>query len=244
MWEAPSTSDAGGGEACRPPLSVRMARRRGRGNSSRPFAHSPKKRTVGRRQNGFARRSAPANFASMKAIRISQSTSGTETREANFGLVSALTESWVSIRAGRWRRRIALRYSVEWHDDAPNAAPEERATVADFRLWLDDQNVSMHIEGARGIDHLTISLYSIAEGLAHDWWSLFGARDREFSLIGYRGGYAVPDVRLKFDGAVFEISAHQRTYRNPRGAVLGRRDASDATCRRGGDHRRFRGVCP
>lgn len=108
-----------------------------------------------------------------------------------------------------------MRYSVEWHDDAPNAAPEERATVADFRLWLDDQNVSMHIEGARGIDHLTISLYSIAEGLAHDWWSLFGARDREFSLIGYRGGYAVPDVRLKFDGAVFEISAHQRTYRNP-----------------------------
>jgi len=73
----------------------------------------------------------------------------------------------------------------------------------------------MHLRGGNNFDHLTISLYSLAEGLAHDWWSLFGGRDRELSLIRHRGGYAVPDIRLKFDGAVFEISAHQRIYRNP-----------------------------
>jgi hypothetical protein len=73
----------------------------------------------------------------------------------------------------------------------------------------------MHLRGNTNFDHLTISLYPLAEGLAHDWWTLFGGRDREFSLIRYRSGYAVPDIRLKFDGSVFEISAQQRTYLNP-----------------------------
>jgi hypothetical protein len=108
-----------------------------------------------------------------------------------------------------------VRYSAEWRDDAPNVAPEERHTVADFRLWLDQRNVAMHLRGSNSFDYLTISLYSLAEGLAHDWWSLFGGRDREVSLIAHRSGYAVPDIRLKFDGAVFEIAAHQRTYLNP-----------------------------
>ncbi|MSO75924.1 MAG: hypothetical protein EXQ87_03285 [Alphaproteobacteria bacterium] len=108
-----------------------------------------------------------------------------------------------------------LRYSVEWHEDASNAAPEERATVADVRLVLQQQNVSLHLRGNESADHLTIPLYSLAEGLAHDWWTLFGGRDRELSLIKHRSGYAVPDLRMSFDGTVFQISAHQCTYHNP-----------------------------
>ena len=108
-----------------------------------------------------------------------------------------------------------MRYSVEWHEDAPNAAPEERATVADLRLFIQHQNVTLHLRGNESADHLTISLYSLAEGLAHDWWTLFGGRDRELSMIKHRSGYLVPDIRMSFDGAVFEISAHQCTYRNP-----------------------------
>jgi hypothetical protein len=112
-------------------------------------------------------------------------------------------------------RMSALRYSAEWKHNAPNVAPEERATVADFGLWLDGQNVAMHLRGSANFDHLTISLYPLAEGLTHDWWALFGGRDLEFSLIKHRSGYAVPDIRLKFDGSVFEVSAYQRTYENP-----------------------------
>ncbi len=108
-----------------------------------------------------------------------------------------------------------MRYSVEWQDDARNAAPEERATVADFRLWLAEQNVCQHLRGSKLFDHVTISLYSLAEGLAHDWWTLFGARDNDLSLIRYRSGYAVPDIRLSCDGAGFEISAAQRIYAKP-----------------------------
>jgi hypothetical protein len=108
-----------------------------------------------------------------------------------------------------------LRFSIDWKDDARNAAPEERATVAEFRLSLDDKNVTMHLRGNKNFEYVTISLYSLAEGLARDWWTLFGGRDRELSLIKHRSGYAVPDIRLKYDGAAFEISAHQRTYVNP-----------------------------
>jgi hypothetical protein len=104
---------------------------------------------------------------------------------------------------------------ADWHDDAQNGAPEERATVADLRLWLNEQNVTLHLRGAESIDHVTVSLYGIVEGLVHDWWGLFGGRDQETSLRKYRNGFIVPDLRLQFDGAVFEISAHQSVYRNP-----------------------------
>lgn len=108
-----------------------------------------------------------------------------------------------------------MRYSIEWHDDAVNAAPEERASAADLKLFLQERNVTFHSYEHRNADHLTISLYGLAEGLAHDWWNLFGGRDREVSFIKYRNGYVVPDIRMAFDGAAFEISARSYEHRNP-----------------------------
>jgi hypothetical protein len=123
--------------------------------------------------------------------------------------------SWANTKVGPLTRVNALRYSVEWVDEASNAAQEERATVANFCLFLAEQNVTLHLRGGDNYDYLTISLYSLAEGLAHDWWTLFGRRDREISLMDHRSGYAVPDIRMKFDGSVFEFSARQLTYDNP-----------------------------
>jgi hypothetical protein len=151
----------------------------------------------------------------MKAIKIFPRKYGIETKLDNFGLVCASIPYSANTKVGPLRRKIVLRYSARWIDGAPNVAPEERATVAEFRLWLSEQNVTMHLSGGNSHDHLTIALYPLAEGLVHDWWSLFGGRDREFSLTGYRTGYAMPDVRFRFDGRTFEASAHQRTYRNP-----------------------------
>ena len=67
---------------------------------------------------------------------------------------------------------------------------EERATVADLRLWLGEQNVCLHLRGLELVDHRTIPLYPLAEGLAHDWWRLFAGRDASMSLIAYRSGFA------------------------------------------------------
>lgn len=108
-----------------------------------------------------------------------------------------------------------MRFSADWQDDAANAAPEERATVADFRLFLDGQNVCQHLTGNSASDHLTLPLYNLAEGLAHGWWTLFGGRDHELPLIRFRSGFAVPDIRLSFDGDSFRYAAGQRSYVNP-----------------------------
>lgn len=128
---------------------------------------------------------------------------------------TASIASQATIKDGQSERMSVVRFSIDWSSDALNAAPEERATVADLTISIGDQNVTMHLFQDENENHLTLPLYSLAEGLAHDWWNLFGNRDREFSLTKYRMGYAVPDIRFKFDGAAFEISSHQLTYKNP-----------------------------
>ncbi len=87
--------------------------------------------------------------------------------------------------------------------------------MADLRLFLNDRNVTQHMLGDIVGDHVTVALYGVVNGLVHDWWSIFGARDREISLKDYRTGYLVPDIRIGFDGAVFEITAHQSVYTDP-----------------------------
>lgn len=108
-----------------------------------------------------------------------------------------------------------MKHSVEWQEDAINAVPEERATVGDLRLWLNGQNVTTHLSGRHIQDHVTVALYGLANGLVHDWWTIFGSRDREISFCKYRTGYLLPDVRVQFDGAAFELSAHEAAYLDP-----------------------------
>lgn len=132
-------------------------------------------------------------------------------------------------------RKSVFRYLVDWIEDVPNVAPEERATVGNLKLFLNDQNVTMHLRDEQAFDHVTVSLYPLIEGLVHDWWTIFGDRDEQISLTKYRSGFALPDVRFQFDGSAFEISAVQRTYRNPnvrfwagQSEVLSRADAETA----------------
>jgi hypothetical protein len=132
-------------------------------------------------------------------------------------------------------RKSVFRYSVNWIEDVPNVAPEERATVGNLKLFLNDQNVTMHLRDEQAFDHVTVSLYPLIEGLVHDWWTIFGDRDQQISLTKYRSGFALPDIRFQFDGDAFEISAVQRTYQNPdirfwagQSEVLSRADAETA----------------
>ncbi len=108
-----------------------------------------------------------------------------------------------------------MRHSIKWCDDAANAAPEERATVASLQLFVGGLNVTQHLAAGEAFDHVTVSLYSLAHGLAHDWWTIFGVRDRTISLTRYRTGYLLPDLRFGFDGAAFEMQAHQCVYQQP-----------------------------
>lgn len=108
-----------------------------------------------------------------------------------------------------------MEYSIEWVDDASNAVPEERATVADLRLFVGGQNVTKHLLNDTYCDHVTVALHGLAEGLVHDWWTILGSREEAVSLRRYRSGTLLPDVRIQCDGAVFEVSAHQAAYVDP-----------------------------
>ncbi|MCY4214205.1 MAG: ImmA/IrrE family metallo-endopeptidase [Gammaproteobacteria bacterium] len=113
-----------------------------------------------------------------------------------------------------------MRFSLEWQDDAPNASAEERATVADLQVFVDEVNVCEHLVGqASGVrqpsGEATVSAYPIAEALAFEWWRLFGRRDDEFRLFNHRCGYALPDLRISHDGERFTVVSKAREYANP-----------------------------
>lgn len=124
-----------------------------------------------------------------------------------------------------------MRFAVGWLADGPNAAPEERATVADLRIFIGDRNACVHERprrsakspGVRGVHGsvrtdaaATVSVYPLAEEIAFNWWRLFGGRQSELALAEGRGGYALPDVRLAFDGASFTARCLPMDYANPK----------------------------
>ena len=111
-----------------------------------------------------------------------------------------------------------MRFSVEWLDGAPNACAEERATLCRLRVFVGDENACVFYDPQTDekYDHVIAPAVHLAEGIATDWWSIFGGRDREHSLLPWRTGFVLPDVRLKFDGATFEVVGDQLHCDNPK----------------------------
>ena len=121
-----------------------------------------------------------------------------------------------------------MKFEVDWQPPGPNVAPEERATVADLRIFVGDCNACVNEQrrrsgefgGAAGRnvlreDCVTVSVYPLAEEIAFGWWRLFGDRDARLRLTEGRAGYALPNVELAFDGTGFEAICRPITYENP-----------------------------
>ena len=130
----------------------------------------------------------------------------------------------------------AVRFSVEWLDGAPNVCAEERATLCRLRIFVGDENACVFYDPQTDekYDHVVVPAVHLAEGIATDWWSIFGRRDHEHSLLPWRTGFVLPDVRLKFDGATFEVVGDQLHCDNPKlrfwlvGAETLSRDAAES----------------
>ena len=123
-----------------------------------------------------------------------------------------------------------MRFEVDWQVEGVNAAAEERSTIADLRIFIGGDNVCAYEQPRRRskgrttadrrtnvqhVDHVTVSVYPLAEEIALNWWRLFGSRDGELRLLDGRGGYALPDVRLAFDGAGLAVRCLAAVYENP-----------------------------
>ena len=81
-----------------------------------------------------------------------------------------------------------MRFSIDWIGDGPNASAEERATLCDLQIVVNDKNLCRHSTPSANepFDHLTIPAVHLAEGLATDWWSILGGRDRKHPVLRYR----------------------------------------------------------
>ena len=112
-----------------------------------------------------------------------------------------------------------MRFSANWIPDGENASAEERATLCELGIFIgaEDSNVStfFDVEEKQEFESILLPAVHLAEGIASHWWEIFGGRDVEHSFLPWRTGFALPDVRLAFDGAELHVSCEQSEMANP-----------------------------
>ena len=109
-----------------------------------------------------------------------------------------------------------MKLSVKWEDGGRTSEDIDLLAVGALHVLVGNTNVCESRAGGGPMsDSIPVSVYPLAEGLAMDWWSLFGSRDVPHRLIAYRGVYALPDVRLRFDGSDFEVACWPSRHENP-----------------------------
>ena len=110
-----------------------------------------------------------------------------------------------------------MRFSVDWIDGGVNGGAEERATLCDLRIYVSDQNACRFVDFVSNEDAepLIVPAVHLAEGLATDWWRIFGGRDREHRIQRYRTGFALPDLSFRADGSMFAVAGRSFYSQNP-----------------------------
>ena len=110
-----------------------------------------------------------------------------------------------------------MQFLTEWISEGPNASAEERATLCNLQIFVNGENACLHFDpdSKTTFEHITVPAVHLAEGLATDWWSIFGGRDREHQILHYRTGFALPDLSLKCDGSTLEVTGSQLSSKNP-----------------------------
>ena len=110
-----------------------------------------------------------------------------------------------------------MQFLIDWIDGARNASAEERATMCDLRIMVGGVNSCSHQYDVGRVSYEAVTVPSVylAEGIATDWWSIFGGRDREHPIWPYRTGFILPCLSFSCDGSVFEVSGSQMHCQNP-----------------------------
>ena len=110
-----------------------------------------------------------------------------------------------------------MKFSIDWEGGDRSSDDIDLLAAGALRVLVDRANVCEFREAWDGKagEALPVSVYPLAEGIAMDWWRLFGGRDAQFRATVHRGGYAMPDIRLEFDGVGFEVACQPCRYENP-----------------------------
>lgn len=110
-----------------------------------------------------------------------------------------------------------MRFLVEPVSKSLNASLEERATMCDLRIDVAGSNACSFWDDRDGSHYEWVRVASVhlAEGIASDWWTIFGGRDRRHSILPYRNGYILPNLNFSCDGSHFEVSGDALHCENP-----------------------------
>ena len=112
-----------------------------------------------------------------------------------------------------------MRFSADWVSGGENASAEERATLCelDIRVGAEERNVStfFDVDRKQEYDSILMPAVHLAEGIASNWWQIFGGRDVEHRVLPWRMGFALPDIRLAFDGSELRVSCERSEMANP-----------------------------
>ena len=110
-----------------------------------------------------------------------------------------------------------MKFLVEWVTDAENASAEERATLCDLKIMVGGENACFHWDyrAERRYEWVTVPAVHLAEGIARDWWGIFGGRDIAYRTMRYRMGFILPCLGFSCDGSAFEVSGEQMDCENP-----------------------------
>jgi len=111
-----------------------------------------------------------------------------------------------------------IEFSIDkWIDDGPNVCAEERATLCDLKILVDGRNACVFSDRSSGeiFDCVTIPAVHVANGIATDWWMIFGGREHEHPIWPWRIGYALPDLSFCCNGSTVEIVCKPFSFNNP-----------------------------
>ena len=110
-----------------------------------------------------------------------------------------------------------MEFSIDWEGGGRISDDIDLLAAGALRVLVGRVNVCEFREAwdGRTGESLPVSVYPLAEGIAMGWWRLFGGRDAPFSAAAHRGGYAMPDIRLGFDGVEFDVQCQSCRYENP-----------------------------
>jgi hypothetical protein len=110
-----------------------------------------------------------------------------------------------------------VRILADWVARGANSVPELAATVARLSIDIAGINVTeLKFDREEYLrPHVVMPAYVLAEGLAHRWWTLVGARGRTINLRTLRQGFAVPDIAITPDATNVHIVAKSFRYENP-----------------------------
>ena len=137
-------------------------------------------------------------------------------RRSELGGVLHQHAAWPLQGVADQRGGAACDFRLTWLPAAENASAEERATLCEMTIEVAGKKVSAFLDEDGRSEFLVLPAVHLAEGIASNWWTIFGGRDVRQRIAPWRSGFALPNLSFEFNGAKMAVVCHSSESENPR----------------------------